>query len=90
MNGSDHLGESDASPLHLCPVCLRKLQSSAGFDVADRYRKIRDFFTKAALPEEAAWFDARLRWIEKGGSGGQEAAPERGGERVTMAPIRAT
>ena len=27
MNGSDSLEESDRSPMHLCPVCLRKLQS---------------------------------------------------------------
>jgi archaemetzincin len=34
MNGSNHLGESDARPLYLCPVDLRKLQWSIGFDVA--------------------------------------------------------
>jgi len=31
MNGSNHLEESDARPMHLCPVCLRKLQFSIGF-----------------------------------------------------------
>src|SRR5437588_7335483 len=29
MNGSNHLAESDRRPLHLCPVCLRKLQWSS-------------------------------------------------------------
>ena len=30
MNGSNHLDESDGHPFHLCPVCLRKLQSQRG------------------------------------------------------------
>src|SRR5437762_8976062 len=33
MNGSNHLAESDARPMHLCPVDLRKLHHSVGFDV---------------------------------------------------------
>ena len=37
MNGSNDLQESDRRPLHLCPVCLRKLQFSVGFDVVKRY-----------------------------------------------------
>jgi archaemetzincin len=40
MNGSNHLSESDRRPLHLCPVCLRKLQWSIGFDVLERYRAL--------------------------------------------------
>jgi len=34
MNGSNHLAESDRRPLHLCPVDLRKLQWTLGFDIA--------------------------------------------------------
>ena len=30
MNGASHLGEDDATPLHLCPVCLRKLHHAVG------------------------------------------------------------
>src|SRR5208337_989956 len=41
MNGSNHLAESDARPMHLCPVCLRKLQTSVGFDVVHRYQNLR-------------------------------------------------
>src|SRR5881392_2116463 len=37
MNGSNHLVEADRRPLHLCPVCLRKLQWSIAFDVLKRY-----------------------------------------------------
>ena len=43
MNGSNHLQESDRRPLHLCPVCLRKLQFSVGFDVVKRYQALAQF-----------------------------------------------
>lgn len=32
MNGSNHLGEADARPLHLCPVDLRKLNGKHQID----------------------------------------------------------
>ena len=41
QNGHNSLEESDASVMHLCPVCLRKLQSNAGFDVLARYQASR-------------------------------------------------
>jgi archaemetzincin len=53
MNASNHLQESDARPLSLCPVCLRKLQFSAGFDVVDRYRAFLPFYKKAGFDAEA-------------------------------------
>ncbi|KAM4664016.1 archaemetzincin-2 [Discoglossus pictus] len=37
MQGSNHLEESDRRPLHLCPICLRKLQSCIGFNITERY-----------------------------------------------------
>jgi archaemetzincin len=63
MNGSNHLAESDARPLHLCPVDLRKLQWSVGFDVVKRYRLLRDFQRQAGFEDEAQWLDKRLRFI---------------------------
>jgi len=64
MNGSNHLGELDARPMHLCPVCLRKLQSSVGFDPAERYRRLRDVLRAAGFTDEALWVDARLHVLE--------------------------
>ncbi len=64
MNGSNHLGELDARPLHLCPVCLRKLQWSIGFDVTERYRRSRDVARAAGFDDESAWLDARLVALE--------------------------
>ncbi|MBW1800234.1 MAG: hypothetical protein JRJ85_05835 [Deltaproteobacteria bacterium] len=63
MNGSNHLQESDSRPLSLCPVCLRKLQFSIGFDVVDRYQKLLDFYERAGFENEAEWVSKRLKWI---------------------------
>jgi archaemetzincin len=61
MNGSNHLQESDARPFSLCPVCLRKLQFSIGFDVVDRYQKLLDFYKRVGFENEAGWVSKRLR-----------------------------
>jgi len=45
---------------------LRKLQSSIGFDVLERYRRLRDFYRQADLTDEAEWIDIRLRFITDG------------------------
>jgi archaemetzincin len=63
MNGSNHLAEADARPLHLCPVDLRKLQWSIGFDVGERYRRLRDFYRQAGFEDEAQWLEKRIRFI---------------------------
>ena len=63
LNGSNHLEESDSRPLHLCPVCLRKLQFSIGFDVVDRFRKLILFYQRVGFDfdDEAWWVANRLR-----------------------------
>jgi len=63
MNGSNHLQESDQRPLHLCPVCLRKLQFSVGFDVAKHYEALAQFHQQAGFADEAAWLARRLEKI---------------------------
>jgi archaemetzincin len=68
MNGSNHLAEADARPLHLCPVDLRKLQWSVGFDVAQRYRRLRDFEEQEGFDDEVQWLDKRIRFIRKANS----------------------
>jgi archaemetzincin len=65
MNGSNHLQESDARPLSLCPVCLRKLQFSIGFDVVDRYGMLLDFYQRMGFENEAEWVLKRLKWLKK-------------------------
>ena len=68
MNGSNHLQESDARPLHLCPVCLRKLQWSIGFDVVNHYEYLHQFCQRAGFEDEAAWIARRLNEIRNDGS----------------------
>jgi archaemetzincin len=60
MNGSNHLVESDRRPLHLCPVCLRKLQWSEGFDVVERYASLERITREANLIDEAEWLSRQL------------------------------
>lgn len=65
MNGSNHLAESDRRPLHLCPVCLRKLQSSIGFDVLKRYDGLTGIDRALGFTDEAEWLDRRIKVISK-------------------------
>jgi archaemetzincin len=60
MNGSNHLGESDRRPLHLCPVCLRKLQWSIGFDVLERYSAMERSDRTNGFDDEANWLRDRI------------------------------
>jgi len=60
MNGSNHLGESDSAPLHLCPQDLRKLQWSVGFDVVERYRRLAKVYRELGLVDEAEWVERRI------------------------------
>ena len=63
MNGSNHLGESDDRPPHLCPVCLRKLQYAVGFDIPARYEQLRTFSRQVGFEEEATWLTRRLDYL---------------------------
>jgi archaemetzincin len=61
MNGSNHLAESDRRPLHLCPVCLPKLQWSIGFDVLERYRALERVVRADGFTDEADWLSHRTK-----------------------------
>jgi len=63
MNGSNHLAESDRRPIHLCPVCLRKLQWSIGFNVLERYRALEHVTRADGLTDEAEWLRNRIRTL---------------------------
>ncbi len=65
LNGSNHLEESDARPMHLCPVCLRKLHSSIQFDVLDRYHQLLRFYQALDFDKEAQWVSNRLKKISQ-------------------------
>jgi archaemetzincin len=63
MNGSNHLAEDDSIPLHLCPVCLRKLFHAVRFDVEKRYEDLQRFYRKVGLNDEYRWVKKRLAFI---------------------------
>jgi archaemetzincin len=61
MNGINHTVELDRSPMHLCRVCLRKLQLVVGdLDLATRYERLRERYLALGLLDAAAWVQARL------------------------------
>ena len=65
MNGSNSLQETDGAPLYWCPVCLRKLQSAVGFDVADRDKKLAGVLNDVGLWQHARWYDERRAWLHE-------------------------
>ena len=64
MNGSNHLAESDRRPLHLCPVCLRKLQWSIGFDPLKRYESLEQTSRVLGFADEADWVAQRIKFLQ--------------------------
>ncbi|MCO5165884.1 MAG: archaemetzincin [Planctomycetes bacterium] len=75
MNGSNALPELDASPLEPCPVCLRKLQHSLGFDVRARWAALAAFYERRGLADDAAWLRERLTRLEAAGRAAPWADP---------------
>ena len=65
MNGSNHLVEADRRPLHLCPVCLRKLQWSISFDVLKRYSALERIYRANGFTDEADWLVRRLKSLPR-------------------------
>ncbi len=63
MNGSNHLAESDRRPLHLCPVCLRKLQWNIGFDVVERDTALERVIRAAGFIDEADWLTRHIKTV---------------------------
>lgn len=74
-NGSNHLGESDAQPVFLCPDCLRKLHWNLGFDPVGRYEKMLAFWDGEGFDEESAWLRRRLK-VLRGAKEGAETENE--------------
>lgn len=63
MNGSNSLAETDAMPIHFCPLCHRKLRWNIGFDAAKRYGALLAYYKKYGMTAESEWMAGRLeRW----------------------------
>jgi archaemetzincin len=62
-NGSNHMKESDLQPIHFCPVCLRKIHKSIGFDPVKRYEQLKELYESHDLEKQAQWVSDRLEEI---------------------------
>uniref|UniRef100_A0A7S4DMS1 Archaemetzincin-2 n=1 Tax=Lotharella globosa TaxID=91324 RepID=A0A7S4DMS1_9EUKA len=60
MCGCNHLEEFDKRPMYLCPVDLRKLQSSLKFDVAIRYKNLLEIVKIFGWEDLAGFYHTRL------------------------------
>jgi archaemetzincin len=60
MNGCNNLAENDAQPIHLCPVCLKKLQHAIGFDSNNRYKDLGEFYLKEGFIKQVEWIRKRF------------------------------
>ncbi|CAG9333377.1 unnamed protein product [Blepharisma stoltei] len=67
MNGSNHIEENDRKPLHLCPICLRKLHHCLNFNPIERYHNLEKFCRELGgkFLDQAEWYSSRASTIEK-------------------------
>ncbi|MCW1925740.1 archaemetzincin [Luteolibacter arcticus] len=65
MNGVNHLAEADAAPMHLCPVCLRKVYHAIRFDPVERYEALSKFYGANRLDAEETWVDKEAAAIRE-------------------------
>ncbi len=63
MNGSNHLEESDAKPLWLCPECFAKVLYATGQEPKESLRKQAAFARKHGLEPEAAFYEKSLNTL---------------------------
>jgi archaemetzincin len=57
MNGSNHQEERDRRPLHLCPVCLRKLCWNLQVEPVPYLTRLKAFCQEQGLGAEAHWYE---------------------------------
>jgi len=60
MNGSNHQEERDARPLHLCPVCLRKLCWNLRVEPVPYLMKLNTFCRQNGLGPESGWYEQAI------------------------------
>lgn len=60
MNGMHHLGEFDALPMFLCPVCLRKFLHATNCDALQHYHALGKWHAAHGLRGESTWISRRL------------------------------
>lgn len=64
LNGSNSLEESDGGVIHLCPICLRKLHHSVGFNITNRDEQLLKEYQRHGFAEESKWLKQRLQFVK--------------------------
>jgi archaemetzincin len=57
MNGSNHQQEKDRRPMHLCPICLRKLCWNLRVEPVPYLMKLKTFCQQHRLDPESGWYE---------------------------------
>ena len=65
MNESSSLKEALSQPVFLCPICLRKVQKCAQFDMVKRYKDMRMFFEALREQFDCDYFQNAIKWLDK-------------------------
>jgi len=60
MNGSNHQEEKDRRPMHLCPVCLRKLCWNLRFEPVPYLMKLKEFCQQNGFDPESGWYERAI------------------------------
>jgi archaemetzincin len=75
MNGVADVDELDATPLHLCPLCLRKLHLVTGLDPRARDAALQRAYAALGLADEARWLAGRSQRLWSAGDRHASASP---------------
>ena len=67
MNGSNHQEEKDRRPMHLCPVCLRKLCWNLRVEPAPYLTKLMEFCQQNGLDLESGWYERAIAALATAG-----------------------
>ncbi|NOQ74105.1 MAG: hypothetical protein GQ574_19010 [Crocinitomix sp.] len=65
MNGSNHLDETDAKPVYLCPLDLLKVSQGLGIDEIYRYKNLAQFWQEKGYGKEADFYNLSARLLEQ-------------------------
>jgi archaemetzincin len=60
MNGSNHQEEKDRRPMHLCPVCLRRLCWNLAVEPVAYLSKLEAFCRRDGFDGEAGWYEKAI------------------------------
>jgi archaemetzincin len=60
MNGSNHQEEKDRRPMHLCPVCLRKLCWNLWVEPVPYLARLKAFCDQNGLDADSRWYERAI------------------------------